>query len=186
MMIPLEVTFRGMGHSNAIEEAIRERVAKLERFFPRVISCRVMVEELARRDNARGFVYHVRVQVRVPEGELVGDKAPPPERFHEDVQVAIRDAFDAVGRELEDFVRVERGDVKTHEERPYGHIAKIFHDRGYGFIEGPDGGTVYFHRNSVQNAAFDHLTVGLPVSFVEEDGDKGPQASAVLVRRKVA
>ncbi len=185
MTIPLEITFRGIPHSDAIEAVVRERAAKLEKFFPRISSCRVIVEQLARRERARALVYHVRVQVRVPEGEFVGDKEPPPQRFHEDIYIAIRDAFDAVGRELEDFVRRERGEVKTHEAPPYGHITKLFPDRGYGFIEGPEGGSIYFHRHSVQNAAFDHLLVGIPVSFVEEEGDKGPQASAVFVRKRL-
>jgi len=185
MMIPLELTFRNMGHSDAIEAAVHERVAKLERLFPRIISCRVVVEEqAARQERTRGLAYHVRVDVRAPGCELVGDKTPPPQRFHEDVYVALRDAFDAVGRELEDFARRERGDVKTHEEHPRGRISTIFPDRDYGFIEGPDGTPVYFHRNSVQNGKFEHLAVGTDVTFVEEDGDKGLQARAVFPARK--
>jgi ribosomal subunit interface protein len=184
MMVPLEVTFRNMKHSDAIETAVRERAAKLERYFPRIISCRVIVEELARRERGRGLVYHVRVDVKVPGGELVGDKEPPSQRFHEDVYVALRDAFDAVARELEDFSRRERGDVKAHEPHPRGRISAIFTDRGYGFIEAQDGTPVYFHRNSVQHARFDHLSIGTEVSFVEEDGDKGPQARAVFVAKK--
>jgi ribosomal subunit interface protein len=184
MRIPLELTFRNMPHSNAIEAAVHERVAKLERFFPRIISCRIVVEEVARRDKARALVYRVRVDVRVPGRELVGDKAPPPQRFHEDVYIALRDAFDAVVRELEDFARRERGEVKCHEEHPRGRVSTLFPERGYGFIEGPDETTVYFHRHSVQNVGFDHLAVGTEVSFIEEDGDKGPQARAVFVAKK--
>ncbi|MBK9259909.1 MAG: HPF/RaiA family ribosome-associated protein [Polyangiaceae bacterium] len=185
MMIPLELTFRNMAHSDAIETAVRERVAKLERLFPRMISCRVVVEEQgARQDRARGLAYHVRVDVRVPGCELVGDKTPPPQRFHEDVYVALRDAFDAVGRELEDFARRERGDVKAHEEHPRGKVTSIYPDRGYGFIEGPDEVAVYFHRNSVHNGKFESLAVGSDVTFVEEHGDKGPQARAVFLPKK--
>jgi cold shock CspA family protein/ribosome-associated translation inhibitor RaiA len=185
-MVPLELTFRNMAHSNAIEAAVRERAEKLDKFYPRIISCRVVVEELARREGASAIAYHVRVDVRVPGGEFVGDKVPPPQRFHEDIQVALRDAFDGVRRELEDYTRRQRGEVKTHEEEehPHGQISKLFPDRGYGFIEKSDGMDVYFHRNSVQNAGFDRLAVGTAVSFVEEEGDKGPQASAVYVARK--
>lgn len=186
MQVPLEVTFRNMGHSDAIEALVRERVEKLEKFFSRITSCRVIVEQSAHREKARALVYHARVQVRVPGGELVGDKEPPPQRFHEDLHIALRDAFDAVARELEDFVRRERGDVKTHEKHPSGRIERIFPDRGYGFITNAHGDSVYFHRNSVQNTAFEHLAVGTEVSFVEEDGDKGPQASAVFVGHKRA
>jgi ribosomal subunit interface protein len=184
MMIPLELTFRNMGHSDAIEAAVRERAAKLERYYPRIISCRVIVEELHRRENAPGISYHVRVDVRVPGGEFVGDKEPPPQRFHEDVYVALRDAFDGVRRELEDHARRQRGEVKTHEKHPHGRIAKLFPDRGYGFIETTDGMDVYFHRNSVQEPGFDRLSIGSDVRYVEEDGDRGPQARAVFLARK--
>jgi hypothetical protein len=45
----------------------------------------------------------------VPGAELVANRAQD-----EDVYVAIRDAFGAITRQLEDFTRRQRGDVKTH------------------------------------------------------------------------
>jgi cold shock CspA family protein len=123
----------------------------------------------------------VRVDVIVPGHEFVGHREPPLQHFHEDVYIAIRDAFDQVRRELEDHARRQRGDVKTHEESPHGRVTKLFPERGYGFIETPDGLEVYFHRNSVLDHGFDRLAVGTEVRFVEEAGERGPQASTVAI-----
>lgn len=181
MVIPLEITFRNMARSDAVEAAVRARAAKLDRFHPRIMACRVIIEALHRRAARAGTVYHVRVDVTVPRGEMVGHQEPPPQRFHEDVYIAIRDAFDRVRRELEDHARRQRGDVKHHEARPHGRVSKLFPDRGYGFIETPDGLEVYFHRNSVLGHAFDRLSVGTEVRFEEEEGERGPQASTVAI-----
>jgi cold shock CspA family protein len=96
--------------------------------------------------------------------------------------VAVRDAFDAVRRQLEDHVRRRRGDVKTHDAPSHGRVASLFAERDYGFIEASDGSEVYFHRNSVVGGGFDKLAVGDEVrfSFHAEEGEKGPQASTVV------
>jgi len=98
---------------------------------------------------------------------------------HEDVYVAIRDAFNAAGRKLEDFVRRHRQDVKHHEAPSHGRIASLFSD--HGFIADSDGNEVYFHRNSVVDVEYDKLEVGAEVRFVAAYGesDKGPQATTV-------
>jgi cold shock CspA family protein len=72
-----------------------------------------------------------------------------------------------------------RGDVKRDIAPERGRVAKLIAEENYGFIESPDGREIYFHRNSVLDGAFDRLKVGAEVRFVEEDGDKGPQASTV-------
>ncbi len=180
MELPLEVTFKNLVHSDAIEAEVRERAEKLDRFHPRITACRVLIETSHRRTRRAGTVYHVRVDVTVPGGEIVGHDEPPPQRFHEDVYVAIRDAFLRVRRALEDHARRQRGYVKEHEEQPRGRVTKIFPERGYGFLETPDGLEVYFHKNSVLEPGFDRLTVGTEVRFVEEAGEEGPQASTVI------
>jgi ribosomal subunit interface protein len=182
MVIPIEVTFRNMGHSAAIEEAIRERAAKLDRFYPRITSCRVVVEAAHRRANGRA-IFQVRVDVTVPGRELASHSEPAPGRYHEDVYIAIREAFDQMGRELEDHARRRRGYVKQHEarERPHGKVARLFPNRGYGFIERDDGVQVYFHKNSVHEPGFERLAVGTAVWFVEEEGEEGLQANAVSI-----
>jgi cold shock CspA family protein len=95
--------------------------------------------------------------------------------------LAIRDAFKAAGRRLEDYARRQRGDVKSREARPLAKVSQLFPDKGYGFLATADGRDIYFHKGSVLNRAFGRLRVGTTVSFVEEQGDKGPQASTVRI-----
>jgi cold shock CspA family protein len=180
MQIPLQITFRGMSPSVAVEAKIRERAAKLDRYYGRIMGCRVIVET-PHRHHHQGKLFHVRVDLTVPGGELLVRREPARHHAYEDVFVAVRDAFDAIQRQLEDYVRRQRGQVKTHEEQPSGRIVRLFPAEGYGFIETADGREVYFHRNSVLDAAFERLAVGEAVAFVEEAGDKGPQASTVHV-----
>lgn len=178
MKLPLQVVFRNMEPSAAIETAVRERADKLDRFYEHIMSCRVVIE-LHHRHHHQGNIYHVRVDVKVPEAEIVASREPAEHHAHEDVYVAIRDAFNAVRRRLEDYIRRRRGAVKTHEAPPHGRVVELYPD--HGRIETPDGRLVYFHKNSMVGGDFDHLDVGTEVRFVEEPGELGPQASTVHV-----
>jgi cold shock CspA family protein/ribosome-associated translation inhibitor RaiA len=180
MVIPLEVTFQNLAHSNAIEADVRERVDKLGRFHSHILSCRVVIEAQHRQPATSGSVYHVRVEASVPGALIAAHDEVQQRRFQEDIYVAIRDAFDRARRELEDVGRRQRWYVKTHEEQPRGRVTKLFPDRGYGFLETPDGLEVYFHKNSVLHHGFEKLAVGSEVRFVEEEGERGPQASTVI------
>lgn len=180
MKLPLQVVFRNMEPSDAIEAAIRDRGDRLDKFFEHIMSCRVVVE-LHHRHHHQGNLYHVRVDLKVPDEELVASREPAEHHAHEDVYVAIRDSFDAVRRQLEDYVRRRRGVVKTHETVSHGRVAELHPEENYGEIETPDGRLVYFHKNSVMDEDFDHLQIGTEVRFVEEKGELGPQASTVHV-----
>jgi len=108
MQVPLQVTFRQIQQSAPLEAAIRESAARLDVVGADITSCRVVVEERARhRSNGREF--NVRVDLRVPGRELVVNRA-----HHEDAYVAVRDAFDDARRQLEEALRIQRGDVKSH------------------------------------------------------------------------
>jgi cold shock CspA family protein/ribosome-associated translation inhibitor RaiA len=180
MQEPLQVSYRHVTPSAAIEAAIHERAAKLDEFFGRITGCRVLVEAPHRRHH-HGGLYHVRVELAVPGRTIVVNREPQEHHEHEDVYVAIRDAFDAVRRQLEDYVRESRGFTKTHDEPPEGHIARLFLPEGYGFISTSDGREIYFHRNAVLGESFDCLEVGTAVRFAEEPGEQGPQATSVHV-----
>lgn len=104
---------------------------------------------------------------------------PAAHQEHSDIYVAIRDTFDAAKRQLEDYVRERRRDVKQHVPSPRGRVIRLFPSEGYGFLENQDGKEVYFHQNAVLNGRFDDLNVGSEVLFAEEAGDEGPQASTV-------
>ncbi len=183
MRLPLQITFRNMPHSGAVEQAVREHAERLDRFCSRIMGCRVVVE--TRHRHHQGNLYHLRIDLTLPGHEIVVGREPALHREYEDVYVAIRDAFDAAGRRLEDLVRRDGMRVKFHETSPHGRIARLDRGKGYGFIETPDGREIYFHRNSVVNAEFDRLGEGAPVRFHEEPGEKGPQASTVHVERKL-
>jgi ribosomal subunit interface protein len=178
MQIPLQISFRNMDPSPAVEARIREKAAKLERFHERIIGCTVVVEA-PHRHHHKGKLYNVRVDISVPGKDVVVDRAKPLDHAHEDVYVAIRDAFDAAARRLEDQTRKMRGAVKSHVAPPHGKVARLFSD--HGFIATPDGEEVYFHRNSVVGDDFNALKVGSEVSLVvaENEGAEGPQASTV-------
>jgi cold shock CspA family protein/ribosome-associated translation inhibitor RaiA len=178
MQVPLQVSFRNMPPSAAIEADIRDKAAKLEAFSDRITSMRVVVET-PHRQHRRGKLFHVRVDVRVPGRELVVSREPAEHHAYEDVYVAIRDAFDAARRQIEDYAREMRGMVKAHEAPPQGRIVRLEREGGYGFIATPDAREIYFHRNSVVDADFDRLRVGDEVRFAEEPGEQGPQASTV-------
>ena len=178
MQLPLQVVFRNMEPSAAVETKIRERAEQLERTYSPIMSCRVAVEA-HHKHHHQGNLYHVRVDLKVPNAEIVASRDPGEHHAHEDVFVAVRDAFDAVRRRLEDYARHRRGDVKAHEVPPHGHIVDLYPE--HGRIETADGRIVYFHRNSVIDADFDKLAIGTEVRFVEEVGERGPQASTVHV-----
>lgn len=108
MTIPLQITLRDMPSSPAVEDRIREKADKLARFHDHIMGCRVVVE-MAQRHKHQGKLHSVRIDLTVPGAELAANHAQ-----HEDVYVAIRDAFQAITRQLEDFARRNRGEVKTH------------------------------------------------------------------------
>ena len=176
--IPLQVIFRKLETSETVEARVREKVDKLGRFYPSINNCRVAIEQLHRHHH-QGNHFHVRIDLKVPGHELVADREPDENHAYSDVYVALRDAFDAMRRQLEDLVRLQQGHVKHHEERPHGHITEISPDKTFGRIESIDGRWLYFHRNSLIGEDLDKLQVGTPVYYVEDTGEEGPQASSV-------
>jgi cold shock CspA family protein len=209
MEIPLHVTFRNMPRSAAIETNLREKVDKLGSLHERIMSCRVIVEA-PHRHHHKGKAYAVRIDLIVPGGELVINRAPKrlaaakptspellekdlaeshePSRHaaHEDIYVAIRDAFNAAARKLQDYARKRRGKVKRHEPEPRAIVSKLFPDDGYGFLQTQDGREIYFHKNSVLESGFDRLELSSHVRFVEELGANGPQATTVRIVTKAS
>lgn len=180
MQLPLQITFRNLDRSEAIEAKVRERAESLERFYDHIMSCRVVVEA-HHKHHRHGNHYRVRVDVTVPDGELVASRDPDEHHAYTDVYVAIRDAFDTVRRQLEDYARRTRRQVKSHEAPPHGRIVELYPAEGYGRIETSGGRLVYFHRHSVVDGDFDKLSIGAEVRFDEAVGERGPQASTVHV-----
>lgn len=176
MPIPLQVTFRNMPVSTAARARIVEHAEKLARLHGRIMSCRVVVRA-PHRHHRKGKLFHVSIDAKVPGTEIAVNRDPGEHHAHQDVYVAIRDAFNALARRLEDTARRRRGDVKAHESEPHGRISRLFPD--HGFIAGDGGDEVYFHANSVPNDGFARLQVGDEVRYSAEIGEKGLQATVV-------
>ncbi|QSA97187.1 HPF/RaiA family ribosome-associated protein [Methylococcus sp. EFPC2] len=121
MQVPLEIAFRGVEHSDAVEAKIREKTAKLEQFCDNIISCKVAVEADHHHQH-QGNLYHVRIDLSVPNKHIVVSRDHHDKQAHEDVYVALRDAFDAVKRQLEEHVRIQRGEVKKHQAAQAGDL----------------------------------------------------------------
>ena len=114
MQVPLEINWRGIDNSPAVEEEVRKRVDKLAQFFDPILSCRVVVEK-PQGQHHKGDLFHVSINLKVPDKEIVTNRSPAVDHSHEDIYVCIRDAFDAARRQLQDYARIRRGDVKHHE-----------------------------------------------------------------------
>lgn len=183
MKIPLQVIFRNMDPSDFVEARIKEKAENLEQFAKDIMSCRVIIEA-PHKHHHKGNIYAVKIDITLPGKEIVVDRNPSQDHAHEDVYVAIRDAFNAARRQLEDYVRLRQNKVKAHSTLPHGYIKEIFPEENYGVIDTQDSRDIYFHRNSVINADFDKLKVGDSVHFSEETGEQGPQASTVHVEGK--
>lgn len=180
MILPLQITFRHMSPSPALEDRIRTLAAKLDKFSAHITRCHVIVE-LPARHKHQGVLYDCRIDITLPDEQIAIRHAHPANHAHEDPYVALRDAFQAARRKLEDYERKRRGDVKHRSENARGWIRELDAGGGSGRIETADGRLIYFHRNSVVGGRFKDLTTGMQVRFAEEAGDLGPQASTVHV-----
>lgn len=179
-MFETQIEFRNLDHSDFVEGAVRERLKRLDRFADDIMRCRVTVEA-PHKHQGKGHIYHISIACHLPGKEIIVNNDPGRNLAHEDIYVAIRDAVNAAARQIEDYVRLRRGKVKSHEAPPHGTVSELNAEQGYGRIATPEGRSIYFHRNSLIDARLEDLTVGTEVRFDEEDGDEGPQATTVHV-----
>jgi ribosomal subunit interface protein len=180
MQLPLQITFHGVQHSDAIEQYVRERAEKLETFDGRITGCRIAIEQ-PHRHSQHGEHFRIRIDITRPGAEVVSERVPGDEQTYSDVYAAIDAAFDDAGRRLKDFVQRQRGSVREHERARHAAVAKLFPNEGYGFLQTAEGEELYFHRNAVLDGAFDRMKVGSRVRFVEDESAPGPHASTVAL-----
>jgi cold shock CspA family protein len=179
MQTPVEIEFQGADANPQIQNAIIKHVAQLEERFGRVTAGRVVVRAPGGRHRTGGL-YEINIRLALPEGREVNiDRTPQNDERYADFNFALNDAFKRARRQLQDEVRKMQGQVKSHEGPPIGTVKEIDPLGEFGFIETSDGHEIYFHRNSVLGDGFSDLSVGSRVTFAEEMGDKGPQASTV-------
>ena len=185
MQIPVKIAYHGLQPSAVVSELVRAKTSRLERYFDRITGCLVALEGPGRHHRL-GRHYRVRIELSVPGEKLVVGRDPAETRSHQDLYAAINAAFREARRQLEDHAR-----RRNHRARPqarlgpaHARVSRIFPERGYGFLETPDGREIYFDERSVLRGAFRRLRAGSQVRFSEEPGQKGPQASTVAVARR--
>ncbi|MDA8231967.1 MAG: HPF/RaiA family ribosome-associated protein [Magnetospirillum sp.] len=181
MDVPLEIRFHDIEPSQALEAAIRERVDRLNRMYPRLTSCRVAVEA-PHRQHRKGNIFAIHIELGVPGGKLAVTREPHHVREKyatPDIYKTLRDAFDAAERRVLEYKRQVKGEVKAHEDFFHGEVAAVNPTRDHGFITTNTGTQLYFHRNALMECALEDLSPGTAVHYVETVGDTGPIAAKV-------
>lgn len=163
MQLPLQIVYRGMAYSEAVEAKIREKAAKLETFHPHIMSCRITVEHEGRQRH-QDKRFNVRIDLHIPSREIAVTREE-----HADVYVALRDAFEAAKRLLEEDLRMLRRQVKRHETPQHGRVTRL--NGNHGYIETPSGEEIYFSQENVATPPFESLKVGAEVQFLLEPGN---------------
>jgi ribosomal subunit interface protein len=169
-----QITIRDMSSSPALKSQIEERANKLERFYDRINSCRVVID-LPQKHKHNGKLYNVKIDLKVPGKELVVNR-----QSNKDAYVAIRNAFDALERQLEDHARIRKGCIKTHEPNNKGIVKRVFKEEGYGFLEGHDGNVYYFSDLNMANTTFAQLAIGDTVEFIPQTMTNGLHAHHII------
>lgn len=184
METPVEIDSHGVELPPEVRGVLDEQVRALEARFGRITHCRVVVTGPSQR-HCRGGLYDVRIHLALPGGkEVAVDHLNHGDERFADLRFAVDNAFKRARRQLEGEASRLQGEVKYHEPQPSGTIARIDHRGNFGFIAAADGREIYFHRNSVLGGNFDDLKRGMHVTFAEEPGNKGDQASTVRVPGK--
>jgi len=179
-----EIQFQGMTGTPQIHETIAKHVAELEQRWGRITTCRVVLKAPSQH-HRKGGLYEVHIRLALPEGREVNvERTPPADERHADLTFAIDDAFKHARRQLQDQVRRTQNQVKHRDEPPSGTVVRLDPSGEFGFLESSDGQEIYFHRNSVLGDGFSRLQVGSHVTYAEEPGEKGTQATTVKLAGK--
>ncbi|HEX8949116.1 MAG TPA: HPF/RaiA family ribosome-associated protein [Dissulfurispiraceae bacterium] len=173
----LQITARNIELKDWIRDEITKKAEKLNEFYDKIIRCRVVVEA-PHKHHREGVLYNIRIDMSVPGKELVIEREP-----NADFSAAVRDSFDAAYRQLEEYAEQQRGYGKRREAMAHARVSMINPEEGYGILTTPDGRDIYFSEHSLLNHDLKDLEIGAEVRFVEEAGDKGPQASSVVVTK---
>ena len=184
METPVKIDFQNGDVGSQARAAIDRHLSQLEERFGRMTAGRVVFKSPSDR-HRRGGLYEINIRLALPDGREVNvGHTPQNDQRYADIDFAINDAFKRARRQLQDQVRKLQGHIKQHEAPPIGTVVELDPLGVFGFIETSDGREIYFHRNSVLNDEYSKLTVNSRVTFAEEKGDKGPQASSVKLMGK--
>ena len=191
LQVPLEIAFHNIASSPGAEQEIRARVADLERLYPRLVSCRVRIDQRA-KDLTGTIPPVVHIELGIPgRSDLVVSHEPEHllrKYRHPDLHKAITEAFRIAERRLLDLKQRRDGRTKAGdhdaENQSLGQVAEITPEQDFGFLMTKEGGLLYFHRNALLTGDFDDLERGDHVYYNEDIGDTGPIATKVRVKVK--
>ena len=174
------IVFENMETSEFVQARIQREIGRLERFFSRGTSCRVVV----RAPDRQGGMFSVRVYIDMPgQRSVVVSRLPSERRVMHDPHVAITEAFRTARRQLQDQARLLRGEVKAHDQQGVGTVAELYPDDGYGLITTDAGDEIHFDRNSLPPGEFEALQAGAKVSFEARTGDDREHARVARVKQ---
>jgi ribosome-associated translation inhibitor RaiA len=155
MKVPLEISAREVCINDETQWLIRDKASKLERIYDRIIGCRMKLD-LPHRSRRSGLMYTVRIEITVPAGELIVKREP-----EKDLHAPVVNSFETAQRRLKEYSERQRGEVKTHFEKPVARVVRILAEQAYEFLDTPEGREVYFHENAVLDGKFAALNIGM-------------------------
>ena len=100
-----------------IVELVNERAGRLENYCEHILSCRVTIE-MPHKHHHSGNHYRVKIDLSVPEHEIVVDRDPSKHDAAKDINAVLSEAFDSAKRQLQEYVRMRRGEIKNKANTP--------------------------------------------------------------------
>jgi cold shock CspA family protein len=187
MQTPVEIDFQGLVANEQLRSCVTRNISALEQRFGRITACRVVIRGPSER-HRKGGACEISIRLSLPQGREVdigrSEKAEKADGRTADPVVALNDAFKRARRRLQDHARRMQGQVKSHEGQPVATVKRFDDAAGFGFLETQDGREIYFHKNSILDGGARNVAPGTRVTFFEEVGEKGAQASTVKVLGK--
>ncbi|WP_395674567.1 HPF/RaiA family ribosome-associated protein [Inquilinus sp.] len=184
MQKPLQLSFKNIEGSDAVKSIVRDRVGRLDRLYPKLIGCRVVIEAPHRSAQGARPPLGISVEAEIPGKPLIVVKEMEERHSPREHAAVVNRSFDVVERKLDEATRIIHGEVKAHEAAgETGTVTRMFPDLDYGFVETKEAGSLYFTRNAVVDGRFDELTAGTMVhlTLATGEGPMGPQASSIRV-----
>jgi ribosome-associated translation inhibitor RaiA/cold shock CspA family protein len=179
----MQITFQNIARSEALETRVRERAGRLERLCRDITACRVVVAIPHKGSGSGKNAISLTVELDVPGQRLVSRREQMPREAKDGIGHVVVEVFDALERQIDDYVQVRRGETKSRgaEELQTGHVVRLVADQEYGFVEIVAGPDLHFTPRALQGLSFEQLVVGMEVACTRSaaDGPMGPQASSV-------
>ncbi len=182
MDAPMEVSFRHFEPTDRIREKIDEHTAALDNFENAIVSGRVVVD--GKNRHGQKTVVEIVVELVYRGGVAVGRRSGefPSPVGQQTFDTALAEAFHTAESQMKQHLKKRRPqDVKDLEHQPgHGRIAKLNAAVRNGFIEMPDGESLFFSE-AVLEGDFDQLSEGDEVMAIPSEAESpyGPQASTV-------